>query len=99
MMQDPSLSPSALSGTRLSIVSLALPLGTSMQVPDSTIANVALPTIAGSLGVSSDTSTWIITAFAVANGIALPLTGLLMGRFVVVRVFCSSISVSPDERI
>ena len=45
---------------------LALAMGTFMQVLDSTIANVSLPTIAGNLGVSSDQGTWVITAFAVA---------------------------------
>ena len=63
-----------------------------MMVLDSTIANVSLPTIAGNLGVSSDNSTWIVTAFAVANGIAVPLTGWLMGRFGVVRVFCIAVA-------
>ena len=52
-----------------------------MQVLDSTIANVSLPTIAGNLGVSTDQGTWVITAFAVANGIGVPLTGWLMGRY------------------
>ncbi|WP_119084753.1 DHA2 family efflux MFS transporter permease subunit [Altererythrobacter sp. B11] len=61
-----------------------------MQVLDTTIANVSLPTIAGSLGVSSDTGTWIITAFAVANGVTVPLTGWLMQRFGVVRTFTFS---------
>ncbi|MBW7931934.1 MAG: DHA2 family efflux MFS transporter permease subunit, partial [Gammaproteobacteria bacterium] len=61
-----------------------------MQVLDSTIANVALPTIAGNLSVSASQGTWIVTSFAVANGVAVPLTGWLMGRFGVVRVFVSS---------
>jgi MFS transporter, DHA2 family, multidrug resistance protein len=60
-------------------------------VLDTTIANVSLPTIAGNLGVSSDNSTWIVTAFAVANGVAVPLTGWLMGRFGVVRTFVTSV--------
>ncbi|WP_234696584.1 hypothetical protein, partial [Pseudomonas cannabina] len=41
-------------------------LATFMQVLDTTIANVALPTIAGNLGVSSEQSTWVITSFAVS---------------------------------
>lgn len=80
-----------LKGGKLVVIAIALAVGTFMQVLDSTIANVSLPTIAGNLGVSSDNSTWIITAFAVANGIAVPLTGWLMGRFGVVRVFCLSV--------
>ncbi|HEY2010972.1 MAG TPA: DHA2 family efflux MFS transporter permease subunit [Rhizomicrobium sp.] len=80
-----------LTGTQLGITALALALGTFMQVLDSTIANVSLPTISGNLGVSSDQGTWVITAFAVANGIGVPLTGWLMGRYGVVRTFCVSV--------
>lgn len=87
-------SPEApLRGGALAVTAVALALGTFMQVLDSTIANVSLPTIAGNLGVSSDNSTWIITAFAVANGAAVPLTGWLMGRFGVVRTFCASVAL------
>jgi DHA2 family multidrug resistance protein len=78
-------------GGQLAITALALALGTFMQVLDSTIANVSLPTIAGNLGVSPDQGTWVITAFAVANGIGVPLTGWLMGRYGVVRTFAVSV--------
>jgi DHA2 family multidrug resistance protein len=78
-------------GGQRALTAFALALGTFMMVLDSTIANVSLPTIAGNLGVSSDNSTWVITAFAVANGIGVPLTGFLMGRFGVVRTFCASV--------
>ena len=80
-----------LKGGQLAITALALAAGTFMQVLDSTIANVSLPTIAGNLGVSSDQGTWVITSFAVANGIGVPLTGWLMGRYGVVRTFCFSV--------
>ena len=83
--------PAPLTGGRLALVAFALALGTFMMVLDTTIANVSLPTIAGNLGVSSDNSTWIVTAFAVANGISVPLTGWLMRRFGVVRTFCVSL--------
>ncbi len=86
-----SAAPPPLHGPRLALVSVALAMGTFMMVLDSTIANVSLPTIAGNLGVSSDNSTWIITAFAVSNGISVPLTGWLMRRFGVVRTFCVSL--------
>jgi DHA2 family multidrug resistance protein len=58
-----------------------------MQVLDTTIANVSLPTIAGNLGVSSDQSTWVITSFAVSMAISLPLTGFLTRRFGEVKLF------------
>ena len=80
-----------MKGMALTITSIALALGTFMQVLDTTIANVSLPTIAGNLGVSADQGTWVITSFAVANGIGVPLTGWLMGRYGVVRVFVLSV--------
>jgi DHA2 family multidrug resistance protein len=52
---------------------------------------VSIPTIAGYLGVSSDQGTWIITSFAVANGVSVPLTGWLMRRFGIVRTFVTSV--------
>jgi DHA2 family multidrug resistance protein len=82
-----------LVGGTLWIAAVALALGTLMQVLDSTIANVSLTTIAGNLGVSSDDSTWVITAFAVANGVTVPLTGWLMSRFGVVKTFVVSVSL------
>lgn len=84
--------PAPLQGASLAITSIALALGTFMQVLDSTIANVSLPTIAGNLGVSADQSTWVITSFAVSNGVAVPLTGWLMGRYGIVRTFVVSVA-------
>jgi len=83
--------PEPLKGGALAVTALALALGTFMQVLDSTVANVSLPTIAGNLGVSTDQGTWVITSFAVANGIGVPLTGWLMGRYGVVRTFVFSV--------
>ncbi|HWF01489.1 MAG TPA: DHA2 family efflux MFS transporter permease subunit [Caulobacteraceae bacterium] len=83
--------PAPLAGMGLAITSIALALGTFMQVLDSSIANVSIPTIAGDLGVSADQGTWVITSFAVANGISVPLTGWLMGRFGVVKTFVGSV--------
>src|SRR5499427_8235085 len=88
---ETSAGPPPMTGMTLAITSIALALGTFMQVLDSTIANVSLPTIAGNLGVSTSQGTWVITAFAVANGIGVPLTGWLMGRYGVVRTFVASV--------
>ena len=85
--------PPALSGTAKAVTALALALGTFMQVLDTSIANVSIPTIAGNLGVSSDQGTWVITSFAVANGVSVPLTGWLMQRFGVVRTFVISVGL------
>ena len=83
--------PAPLAGAALGITAIALALGTFMQVLDSTIANVSVPTIAGNLGVSTSQGTWVITSFAVSNGISVPLTGWLMGRYGVVKVFVVSV--------
>lgn len=92
-MSSPAGNPSApppLQGTALIVTALALAMGTFTQVLDTTIANVSLPTIAGNLGASTDQSTWIITSFVVANGIGVPVTGWLMNRYGVVKVYVLS---------
>src|ERR1700728_1553561 len=86
----PAAPPPLRSGV-LGITALALALGTFMQVLDTSIANVSIPTIAGDLGVSSDQGTWVITSFAVSNGVSVPLSGWLMMRFGVVRTFVLSV--------
>ena len=78
---------SPVQGGALVILTLALSLATFMQVLDSTIANVAIPTIAGDLGASSSQGTWVITSFGVANAISIPITGWLAKRFGEVRLF------------
>jgi DHA2 family multidrug resistance protein len=80
-----------LKGSVVGLTAIALALGTFMQVLDTSIANVSIPTIAGDLGVSSDQGTWVITSFAVSNGVSVPLTGWLMQRFGVVRTFVASV--------
>ncbi|MGB6354375.1 MAG: DHA2 family efflux MFS transporter permease subunit, partial [Steroidobacteraceae bacterium] len=85
--------PAALGGSRKTLTALALAFGTFMQVLDTSIANVSIPTIAGNLGVSADQGTWVITSFAVANGVSVPLTGWLMQRFGVVRTFVVSVAL------
>lgn len=74
----------------LAVVTLALAMATFMQVLDTTIANVSIPSIAGELGVTPNQGTWIITAFAASNAIAMPLTGWLAKQFGEVRLFVLS---------
>src|SRR5262249_29309513 len=62
-----------------------------MVVLDTTITNVALSTIAGNLGVTTTEGTWVITAYAVAEAITVPLTGWLSRRFGQVRLFMASV--------
>ena len=76
-----------LEGAQLVIMTIALSLATFMQVLDSTIANVAIPTIAGNLGASLSQGTWVITSFGVANAISIPITGWLARRVGEVRLF------------
>lgn len=76
-----------LKGGALAMLTLVLSLATFMLVLDSTIANVAIPTIAGDLGASSSQGTWVITSFGVANAISIPITGWLAKRFGEVRLF------------
>ncbi|EJO56966.1 drug resistance MFS transporter, drug:H+ antiporter-2 family [Burkholderia multivorans CF2] len=73
------------------IGTIAVSLAVFMNVLDTSIANVAIPTISGDLGVSSDQGTWVITSFAVANAISVPLTGWLTDRIGQVRLFLASI--------
>jgi len=78
-------------GSRLILLNIAIGLGTFIQVLDTSIANVALPYIAGSLSASAQEGTWVITSFAASNAIVLPLTGWLSDYFGRVRLFVFSI--------
>lgn len=76
-----------LAGGNLVLAAIVLSLANFMVVLDTTITNVAMPTISGDLGVSTTEGTWIITAYAVAEAITVPLTGWLSRRFGQVRLF------------
>jgi DHA2 family multidrug resistance protein len=76
-----------LHGAQLAIATFGVSLATFMQVLDTTIANVSVPTIAGSMGISATQGTWVITSFTVATAICMPLTGRLAERLGQVRLF------------
>src|ERR1700726_3761381 len=59
------------------IIALTVTLATFMEVLDTSVANVALPHIAGSLSAGQDESTWVLTSYLVSNAIVLPLSGWL----------------------
>src|SRR3954467_12396093 len=63
------------------LVALTVTLATFMEVLDTSIANVALPHIAGSLSAGQDESTWVLTSYLVANAIILPMSGWLSSVF------------------
>jgi DHA2 family multidrug resistance protein len=87
------------------IIALVVTMGTFMEVLDTSIANVALPHIAGSLSASQDESTWVLTSYLVANAIILPISGWIssvMGRknfylisVVMFTVFSALCGVAP----
>jgi len=62
------------------VVAMTVTLATFMEVLDTSIANVALPHIAGNLGATSDESTWVLTSYLVSNAIILPMSGWLSTR-------------------
>jgi len=80
-----------LRGSELLLVTIAISLATFMEVLDITIVNVSVPAIAGTLGVSPNEGTWTITSYAVAEAFTVPLSGWLVARFGVVRIFLFSI--------
>ncbi len=92
-MGDAKQPLTTLQGVALVIASAGVSLASFMQILDQTIANVALPTIAGNLGVSPHQGTWIVTSFGVASAISLPLTGWLSRRIGQVRLLFWSTSL------
>src|SRR6187402_2354038 len=77
----------ALSGGRMWLAGGVLALSNFMVVLDTSIANVSVPHIAGSLAISPDQGTWVITSYSVAEAICVPLTGWLALRFGTVRIY------------
>src|SRR5690625_7965454 len=71
---------SPITGGRLVLLTVGVSLGLFMEILDTAIANVAIPSIAGDLAVSPDQGTWVITAFMVSLAITLPVTGWLGKR-------------------
>ncbi len=63
------------------LIALTVTMATFMEVLDTSIANVALPHMAGNLSVSQDQSTWVLTSYLVSNAIVLPISGWLATRF------------------
>ncbi len=72
-------------------ITISIMLATIMQAIDTTIANVALPHIQGSLSAAQDQITWVLTSYIVAAAIMTPLTGWLAGAFGIKRVFLISV--------
>src|SRR6201998_2613815 len=75
------------------LIAFVVSLAAFMEVLDTSIANVALPHIAGSMGASSDESTWVLTSYLVSNAIVLPITGWLVSLMGRKRFFLICISL------
>src|ERR1700729_559008 len=60
------------------LIGVVVSMAAFMEVLDTSIANVALPHIAGNLGASNDESTWVLTSYLVSNAIVLPISGFLV---------------------
>ena len=74
------------------IVASAVMISTFMEVLDTTVVNVSLPHIAGSLSATPDEATWALTSYLVANAIILPMTGWLANRFGRKRLLMGSVA-------
>ena len=75
------------------VVAMAVTLATFMEVLDSSIANVALPHIAGTLGASTEESTWVITSYLVSSAIVLPMSGWLSNVIGRKRFYMSCVAI------
>jgi DHA2 family multidrug resistance protein len=73
------------------VATIVVALATFMSALDVSIVDVAIPTISGNLGVSVDEGTWVITIFAAASAVSMPLTGWFTQRFGQVRLLVGSI--------
>jgi MFS transporter, DHA2 family, multidrug resistance protein len=75
------------------LIAVVVALAAFMEVLDTSIANVALPYMAGNLGASNDQSTWVLTSYLVSNAIILPISGWLAGTFGRKRFFMTCLGV------
>ena len=75
------------------LVALAVMLGATLEVLDTSIVNVSMPHMQGSFSASRDEITWVLTSYLVANGIMIPLTGWIAARFGRKRYFMFSVVV------
>jgi len=74
------------------LITVSIMLATIMQVLDTTIANVALPSMTGDLGASADTINWVLTSYIVAAAIMTPVTGWLSDRIGLRELFIVSVA-------
>ena len=85
------------------LIAVVVAMAAFMEVLDTSIANVALPHIAGDLGASNDESTWVLTSYLVSNAIVLPISGWLASvfgrkRFFLLCIFLFTLSSHAVRR-
>jgi MFS transporter, DHA2 family, multidrug resistance protein len=80
-----------LGASRKWLITIAVMLGATLEILDTSIVNVALPHLQGSFSASTDEITWVLTSYIVANGIMIPLTGWISSRFGRRRYFLTSV--------
>lgn len=92
-IESPPQVDAPLTGGMLWAAAIILAVANFVAVLDMTIANVSVPNISGALGATTSQGTWVITSYAVAEAITVPLTGWLAARFGAVRVFVISMAM------
>ncbi|MCG9697681.1 DHA2 family efflux MFS transporter permease subunit [Shewanella sp. Isolate11] len=90
-MQTSTAAPEKEAAVNKTFVALSVMLATIMQALDTTIANVALPHMQGSMSATQDQISWVLTSYIVAAAIAMPLTGLVAARIGRRRLFLYSV--------
>src|SRR5580658_9193943 len=74
-------------------IALVVTMATFMEVLDTSIANVSLPHIAGSLSVGQDESTWVLTSYLVSNAVVLPISGWLSSKIGRKRFYMTCVAI------
>jgi DHA2 family multidrug resistance protein len=85
--------PEPARGQHKWLIALAVMLGTTLEVLDSSIVNVSLPHMQGTFSASVDEIAWVLTSYLVANGVMIPMTGWISSRFGRKRYFLTSVMV------
>jgi MFS transporter, DHA2 family, multidrug resistance protein len=75
------------------VITFVVTIATFMEMLDTSVANVALPHMAGSLSVSQDETSWVLTSYLVANAVMLPVSGWISGRIGRKRYYMLSVAL------
>jgi len=81
------------------LIAVVVAMAAFMEVLDTSIANVALPYMAGNLGASNDESTWVLTSYLVSNAIVLPISGWFASVLGRKRFFMTCLTLGVKRRL